>query len=273
MIRTALRRATGALRPAPQARCISEKSEALFTGLVQAMRDAVPGGVTEVTVGCASGTFLVHPEVFNVGVCGPPTDFLTHQPLAELARKVRATEGSTDRLEVLEVGPGMGQFTVLAAEMSERVNVTAVDVNPAAVTCTKANAEHRGVADRVTAGLGDVYKADVVGEKKFDLIWWDPPFSKGDSDLANKSSLERALWDPEYAGVTQFVRDARNFLKPGGEVVVCFSDFFGDQEFLRNVCAEHNWKLRIIGSASYPLIEATNYITYTVYEMVDTASS
>ena len=60
---------------------------------------------------------------------------------------------------VFDVGCGSGVLAIAAAHLG--ATATAVDIDPAAITATKANAERNGVADRVTARLGS---ADALRE-------------------------------------------------------------------------------------------------------------
>jgi release factor glutamine methyltransferase len=108
-------------------------------------------------------------------------------------------------LDVLEVGPGMGHFVVWAAGLGANVHVAAVEINPAAVANVNRNAALHGVADRVQCALGDVYRSPVTEARQFDVIFWDPPFSRGDLSLSAKTNLERAVWDPGYSGLTQYI--------------------------------------------------------------------
>jgi methylase of polypeptide subunit release factors len=212
--------------------------------------------------------FIVHPEVFNVDTIPEILDWLAHQPMSLVANCVNAA-GESAAIDVLEIGPGMGHWAVSAAAMDARVHVTAVEINPAALDNVIANAKLHAVEDRLNAGLGDVYKSDVVGDKQFDIIYWDPPFSRGSDALASNSSLERAVWDPAYAGLTQYITDARQHLKPGGRLLMNWSNFFGDGAFLNKLVAENGWSLRQFAEAHYPLGDPTKYVQFLSYELID----
>ena len=66
---------------------------------------------------------------------------------------------------VLDVGCGSGVLSVAAARLGAR-SVTAIDVDPAAIEATRANALRNDVADAIT--VTDVSLADVTGT--FDLV-------------------------------------------------------------------------------------------------------
>lgn len=239
------------------------------SGLIAMMRDQTTAASGPRMVRAMGKEFLVHPDVFNVDTIPEILDWLAHQSMSVVANCVNIASSEAAAIDVLEIGPGMGHWAVCAAAMDTRVHVTAVEINPAAVENVRANAKLHAVEDRLTVGLGDVYKSDVVGNKKFDVIYWDPPFSRGSDALADNESLERAVWDPAYAGLTQYIADARKHLKPGGRIVMNWSNFFGDGAFLNKLIAENGWSLRQCGEAHYPLGDPTKYVQFLAYELVD----
>src|SRR5207237_2648787 len=72
----------------------------------------------------------------------------------------------------LDVGCGSGIIALCAARSGAQV--TAVDINPAAVQCTAGNAERAGL--QITARVSDLF-SDVP--ESFDVIAWNPPFLPG----------------------------------------------------------------------------------------------
>ena len=72
--------------------------------------------------------------------------------------------------EVLDMGTGCGAIGLIAARKG--AHVTAVDINPAAVECAKANAVSNGLAL-------DVWESNLfenLGDRAFDFVIWNPPF-------------------------------------------------------------------------------------------------
>jgi ribosomal protein L11 methyltransferase len=86
----------------------------------------------------------------------------TRLALAALADVVRAGD------RVLDLGCGSGVLAVAAARLGAGA-VTAVDLDPEAVTATRDNAERNGVADRVLAVEGDAARVTVV-DGPFDVV-------------------------------------------------------------------------------------------------------
>jgi release factor glutamine methyltransferase len=131
-------------------------------------------------------------------------------------------------LRVLDMGTGSGVSALLAARSGNEV--VAVDVNPKAVDCARANAERNGLAAQITFVHGDLFQG-VDGD--FDLIIFDPPFRWFEPhDL-----LERSHTDAEYRTLTRFMLEAPGRLRPGGRIVMNFGtsgDFDYLQELIEN---------------------------------------
>lgn len=197
-------------------------------------------------------------------------EYLTHSPLRIVSEEL-AMRGPETVLDILEIGPGMGHFAVCAASLGANVNVTAVDINPAAVENVNRNAERHGVQDRVTCSVGDVYEAPLTAGKTFDVIFWDPPFSRGALSLREHTQLERAVWDPGYEGLNQYISRAREFLKPAGRLLLGWNNFFGDQEFLADIATKNDWHIKTYGEAHFPL--GPSYQTFLSYELIPHANT
>lgn len=238
-------------------------NDRLNAEVLSLMRQQTSSGEREVEV--MGKRFVVLPEVFNVTTLQQILEYLAHSPLKIVADELKK-RGPEARLDILEIGPGMGHFVVCAAASGPNVYVTAVDINPAAVENVRRNAALHGLANRVQCGVGDVYKSPVVKGKQFDVIYWDPPFSRGDLSLRSQSNLERAVWDPGYSGLTQYIAQAREFLKPGGRLLLSWSNFFGDATKLEEIASKHGWRLETYGIAHFPV--GPDYMTFLSYELL-----
>ena len=103
-----------------------------------------------------------------VGVFHPGL-FFSSTVLADEIRR-RAPRGR----QVLDVGCGSGLLALAAAQAGGVV--TAVDVNPAAVTATRANAVRNGLTVEVVES--DLFAA--LGDRRFDLVVVNPPYYRKD---------------------------------------------------------------------------------------------
>jgi release factor glutamine methyltransferase len=130
-------------------------------------------------------------------------------------------------LRVLDMGTGSGVSALLAARAGS--DVVAVDVNPEAVACARANAERNGLSDRVTFVHGDLFEG-VEGD--FDLIIFDPPFRW----FEPRDLLERSHTDADYRTLTEFMAEAPGRVRTGGRIVMNFGTS-GDLDYLRELIA------------------------------------
>lgn len=245
--------------PTPQTPPTPEQLNAAVVALI---RQQAEGNRQEVAF--MEKKFLVFPEVFYASALRHVLEAMAHSALKIVSDELATRDPSTP-FEILEIGPGVGHFMICAASLAPQVQVTGVDINPAAVANVVANAALHGVAQRVQCAVGDVYNAPVTRGKTFDLIYWDPPLSKGDPALATQTSLERAVWDPDSHGLTQYIARAREFLKPGGRLLLAWNHFFGDGAALASLATQHGWALQAYGSVHFPVGPA--YLTFISYEL------
>jgi len=207
------------------------------------------------------------PEVFYHKSIQDLQEFISHSPLKIISEEL-ITRKPTEAFEVLEIGPGIGHFVTSAALSGPNVHVTAVDINPASVENVNRNASLHGVSDRVSCAVGDVFDSPVTVGKKFDVIFWDPPKTYNDDPtLCERTNLDRALYDPEHAGMKQFVARASEFLKQNGRLLISWSNFLGEGTALEGLVSKQGWGLKMYAMAHFPL--GPRYITFVSYELID----
>ncbi len=116
---------------------------------------------------------------------------------------------------ILEVGCGTGLVSILCRKMGHTVE--AVDINPAAVECTLANARCNGVELR--AHTSDLF-GSVNG--KFDTVIFNPPYLPVDEDVPG---FEQWAGGPDgFKVVRRFLTDLPRFLDKGGKCYIVLSD-------------------------------------------------
>lgn len=134
----------------------------------------------------------------------------------------------------LEIGSGSGVIAVTAA-LQGCAEVTAVDINEAAVTNTKANAARHFVAERVTAVHSDLFQSIPQGQR-FDVIFWNVPWTYVDAGYALRSTLHAAVFDPGYRNQASYIADGPRYLAPGGRQFIGTADL-GDRTRLDELAA------------------------------------
>jgi HemK-related putative methylase len=148
---------------------------------------------------------IVTPDVFN------PVLMRTGEFFAAELTASRIAAQAT----VLDLGTGSGICAVFAARRARRV--VAVDINPAAVRCARANALINGVEDKVDVRQGDLF-ACVDGDR-FDLVLFNPPFVRG----VPASDLDRAWRSDDLA--RRFADGLPDHLRRSGCALVLLSTF------------------------------------------------
>lgn len=157
----------------------------------------------------------------------------------------------------LEMGCGSGILSLLAARRG--ATVTAVDINPDAVTATRANAAANHLGGHVAAMESDLFTG-VAMNGGFDCILWNPPFYPAEAtDYASHA------WNAgtEYGILARFARSAKDFLRPGGRLIVQVSTEF-DQGRVLALFAEAGLEKRLAAQKRLP------FETLRIYEFFPT---
>jgi HemK-related putative methylase len=138
---------------------------------------------------------------------------------------------------VLDLGSGTGVGAVFAARMGARV--TAVDINPEAVRCTRINALLSGLEERIEVLPGDLFKP--VRGRQFDLILLNPPYHRGKPG----DELDHA-WRGERV-FERFAAGLGEALAPGGAALVVLSSD-GDGDRLLALLRDGGFAVSAVGS-------------------------
>jgi release factor glutamine methyltransferase len=154
---------------------------------------------------------VVLPDVFNPALLRSG-EFLVQQLGAILT-------GS----RVLDLGSGSGAAGVAAARGG--CAVTAVDINPAAVRCTRINALLHDVA--LDIRHGDLF-APVRGER-FDVVLFNPPYYRG----VPRDPLDHAWRSPDL--IERFSLELADHLTPRGYALLVLSSDGEQAAFLQAV--------------------------------------
>lgn len=123
---------------------------------------------------------------------------------------------------VLDLGCGTGLFAIAAAKLGAR-EVWATDLSPAAVDCSRRNAERNGV--EITAKAGDLFEP--VADRTFDLIITVPP----------QLPAPAGARGPGFGGVDglryfeSILREAPEHLERGGELLTCLHSLAETRRF------------------------------------------
>jgi len=193
-------------------------------------------------------------RIFHMGLeLRVPEDVFPPAGDGSFHRLIREEVRPSDR--VLDMGTGSGIGALLAASQSS--DVVAVDINPRAVEAAAANAVRNGVAERITFLESDVFAA-VDGA--FDLLLFDPPFRW----FKARDLLELGTADENYRALTTFMTRARQYLQPGGRILLHFGTS-GDIDYLYQLIDAAGLKKEVL--ATEQLTRDDLAVTYYVFRL------
>ena len=153
---------------------------------------------------------LLHPQVYE-----PAEDTFL------LAEHLAVKEGDIG----LDMGTGTGLIALLMAKKADFV--LGVDVNPFAIELAKKNSELNGIKN-VKFILSDLFE-NVSGE--FDVITFNAPYLPGKPEEPIDLALVGGKSGREV--LDRFIREVRDYLKPGGVVQIVQSSITGVEETLK----------------------------------------
>ena len=171
---------------------------------------------------------IVYPSVFSPKYFKDPEFF---------AKKLPIKKGDY----VLEIGPGTGILSIFSI-FKGASKVVAIDINPKAVKNTKENAKLHGVSNKIRVLKGNVFGP--LKKEKFDIIIWNTPW--GRVKKKNLTNQEKGLWDSDYRATERFIKNAKNFLKPNGKILIGFSISIGDFEDLKRMLKKYGYIYNVI---------------------------
>jgi release factor glutamine methyltransferase len=147
-------------------------------------------------------TLVVLPDVFN------PRLLRSGELLARQAtRRDLVRAGS----RVLDLGCGSGSAGIAAARAGS--SVTATDINPSAVRCTRINGLLNNV--ELDVRLGDLF--ETVPDQRFDAVLFNPPYYRGHP----RDGLDHA-WRSANV-IERFASELGDHLEPGGLALLVLS--------------------------------------------------
>jgi release factor glutamine methyltransferase len=158
---------------------------------------------------------------------------------------------------VLDLGTGSGILAVLAAKKA--VTVVAVDVNPYAVRCAKANAALNRVEGKLSFIQANLFSALDV-QAKFDVILFNAPYLS--SEKGEDATWIGRSWAGGVSGrevVDRFIFEVPTYLKSNGRILLMQSTLTGVQETINGFSAA-NLKATVKATQKLPFFETLTLI-------------
>jgi methylase of polypeptide subunit release factors len=175
----------------------------------------------------------VLPEVFSPAYDDSSAAF--YRAITALVAQGNITGQENKR--VLDMGSGTGVYGVFAKKLFPNAKVVAVDINDAAVECTRINYRKHGVGSDVRCG--HLFEA-VRPDEQFDIITFNPPFGGGKP----KTKLEYALKSNKNNIIRSFLCGAGNRLRDGGQVLMLsHASYAAMQANIESSAAKHGYRI------------------------------
>lgn len=182
---------------------------------------------TQYSIDFLDKRLIIYPEVFSPRY-GESSRFI--------AESWDLVPGQT----VLDMGTGTGILSICAMLLAKAGKVVSVDINPQACECAKQNVATYGLQEYIDVRQGDLFEP-LLAHEKFDRIVFNPPYHDG----VPKSSLEYAVYDPNYMTLRSFLQKANNYLNSDGAVILNYSEL-GNVQYLESMLIEYRYEKKII---------------------------
>jgi len=138
--------------------------------------------------------------------------------------------------KVLEVGCGSGLLSLVAAKAG--AGVTAVDINPAAIACARANAQNNHL--RIEVIHSDLFQN--LAKEEFDIIIVNPPFFEGQ---AKEDSSYAWYCGPDFYFFTNFFQELPTYTTAHSKVWMILSEVC-DLAPIKEIAAKHHYNMPLI---------------------------
>lgn len=149
----------------------------------------------------------------------------------------------------LEIGAGTGLVAVKMATLGARV--TATDINESAIENIKFNADKNNV--KIDVVYSDIFSG--LSGKKFDVIFWNIPFSFSDDEFCKNLDVSEDLaiscFSPEYKNYYRFLAEGFDYLNENGRLIMGFGPGFSNENMLNDIVRELGLEKVILSEVPY----------------------
>lgn len=123
----------------------------------------------------------------------------------------------------LEIGVGNGITSVISALQGKKV--TGVDINIDAIENANENARLHNVEQHCYFFESNHFEN--VNSERFDTVYWNLPFC---DQYEAHDNLSKSILDFNYSTLTVFLNESSNYLKPGSNLILGYSNIIGNRK-------------------------------------------
>lgn len=182
--------------------------------------------------------------------------------VSEVSKLLPENEGHADSFFVFEVGCGSGFVSAFLKNHFPKIHLTAIDINPSAVSCAQMNGVQVFESDMfnlfknspLTSSVGALLPNSVFPPAKpplgFDLILFNPPYLPTAEDEKVEGMLNYAF-DGGISGrdsIDRFLAEVGDYLKESGFFLLLISSITGLDEVACEM-EKNGFSAEVIGTA------------------------
>jgi tRNA1(Val) A37 N6-methylase TrmN6 len=201
----------------------------IFDGVTAQTRNAIKNAALSVDKLVYQRGCIIHVDRQREDVFGPTIDTIL---LGELLAEWLDLQGATRKISALEVGPGSGLLSAILASSDHVTDLTAIDLNGAAVTCTLKNLHINGATldamHQLIRVRAERFQANQFTDS-FDIVVCNPPYIPCEPKSTGSSMKEygRAVGGLELC--KDILASLPTLLSPGGLLLLMASSLSDDE--------------------------------------------
>ena len=162
---------------------------------------------------------------------------------------------------VLEIGTGTGLIAIKLVHAGAK-KVVATDIVEHTLNNARFNVEKLGLSDAIELRLGDAFEP--VKKDKFDVIYWNIPFTYVDDAFVDSTGIDKGLaascFSPDYRNFRIYLQNGFDYLNPNGRLILGFSPGIGNDDMLTILANELGLKMTILKDGHLDFDNADQHI-------------
>jgi release factor glutamine methyltransferase len=193
----------------------------------------------------------IHVEYLGLRYLVLPEVFWPHWDSVPLVRNFEVNPGEY----VLDLCTGSGVIAINAARKGAD-SVVAIDINPAAVRCTRKNVADHKYSSVIDVRGGNLFDA-LEQDDRFDVITANTPFTREPVD----NIAEAAFGDPDLSLHKRLFSGAQKHLRKGGRLYLANANF-GTVDEMYKLAGENGFGIELIGRMRDPVMPIKVYYAF-----------